>query len=432
MTSPNSAHTAANFTLAQDGLRDGDVITSPSLTNLVEAVHGNGIIRLQDSAYGMTSRNDTATNSPGHCTRSAESTFTVAGGVCVMDGVLYSFGGGPGSAQAMTIDNTLAYCDTTALTTGQEAVYVVYICASSNAAHTNARIRIAGGSPVATSGNVYPPIPEGYLINPNTVLGAVSEKNGHALVLATIRCQFSASGGNDKVNIIEVNDKRHFVSSSARYYTPLIRNNATTSASAVSVNRTNVSGVNTDSDLKDVFGAGDDESGDFGGTIGANRIDTSAMWVSHQRWDTPSATPPSASDPDYGLGVAGGIDGGGTNTPTDVLYFSGQANSDQSSAVGGSMFTTRLGTRGVDVGTWTKGSAGAVVWPITSYGDSVFIINVATAGSTLNLTPTGTFPEGHIIDVKLSGGAGALQFNGNAVSGYERWVYDGNGWHNLL
>ena len=96
------------------------------------------------------------------------------------------------------------------------------------------------------------------------------------------------------------------------------------------------------------------------------------------------------------------------------------------------MFTTRLGTRGVDVGTWTKGSAGTVVWPITSYGDSVFIINVATAGSTLNLTPTGTFPEGHIIDVKLSGGAGALQFNGNAVTGYKRWVYDGNGWHNLL
>ena len=62
-------------------------------------------------------------------------------------------------------------------------------------------------------------------------------------------------------------------------------------------------------------------------------------------------------DPDYGLGIAGGIDGGGTNTPTDVLYFSGQANSNQASAVGGSMFTTRLGARGVDVGTWTKGSA---------------------------------------------------------------------------
>jgi hypothetical protein len=431
MTSPNSAHTAANFTLAQDGLRDGDVITSPSLTNLIEAVHGNGIIRLQDSAYGMTSRNDTSTNSPGHCTRTAKSTFTVAGGLCVMDGVLYSFGGGPGATTTMTIDNTLAYADTTALASGQEAVYVVYICASSNSSHTNARVRIAGGSPVATSGNVYPPIPDGYLTNPNTVLGASSEKNGHALVLATIRCDYDSAGGNDNVDIIEVNDKRHFLSSSARYYTPLIRNNATTSANAVSVNRTNDSGVNNDTDLKDVFGASNDESGDFGGSISSKRIDTSAMWVSHQRWDTPAATPPSSSDADYGLGVAGGIDGGGTNTPTDVLYFSGQANSDQSSTAGGSMFTTRLTPRGVDVGTWTKGSSGSVDWPITSYGDSIFIINVATTGSTLNLKPTGTFPEGHLIDVKKSGGSGALQFNGNAVTGYEQWVYDGNGWHQL-
>jgi len=430
MTSPNSAHTAANLALAQDGLRDGDVITSPSLTNTIEAVHGNGIIRLQDSAYGMTSRNDTATNSPGHCTRTAESAFTVAGGVCVMDGVLYSFGGGPGATTTMTIDNTLAYADTTALTTGQEAVYVVYICASSNAAHTNARVRIAGGSPVATSGNVYPPIPDGYLTNPNTVLGAVSEKNGHALVLATIRCQFSASGGNDKVNIIEVNDKRHFVSSSARYYTPLIRNNATTSANAVSVNRTNDSGVNSDTDLKDVFGASNDESGDFGGTIGSNRIDTAAVWVSHQRWDTPTFIPPTSTEAHYGLGITGGVDSGGTNTPTDVLYLSGQANADQSSATGGSMYTVRLGSKGVDVGTWA--GVGSTDWPVTAYGDSVFIINVATPGATLNLVPTGAFPEGHIIDVKLSGGAGALQFNGNAVTGYERWVYDGNSWHNLL
>lgn len=430
MTSPNSAHTAANLALAQDGLRDGDVITSPSLTNVIEAVHGNGIIRLQDGAYGMTSRNDTATNSPGHCTRTGVNTFTVAGGLCVMDGVLYSFGGGPGSTQAMTIDNTLAYTNTTALLVGQEAVYVVYVCASSNAAHTNARLRIAGGSPVSSSGNVYPPIPDGFLTNPNTVLG-VGELNGHALVLATLRCQYNAGGGADSVDIIEVNDKRHFISSSARYYTPLVRNNATTTANANSINRTNDSGVNTDLDLKEVFGASNDESGDFGGTIGANRIDSSAVWVSHQRWDTPTTTPPISTDADYGLGISGGIDGGGTNTPTDVLYLSGQANADQSSAVGGSMYTVRLGSKGVDVATWTAG-AGTTNWPITSYGDSVFIINVANAGAVLNLVPSGTFPEGHIIDVKLSGGAGTLQFNGNGVATYERWVYDGNAWHQLL
>ena len=96
MTNPNSGHTAANIPSAQDGLRDGDVITSPSLTNFVEAVHGNGIIRLQDSAYDMTSRNEATTDSPGFITKTGPNTITVQGGYAVMDGVMYSFGGGPG------------------------------------------------------------------------------------------------------------------------------------------------------------------------------------------------------------------------------------------------------------------------------------------------------------------------------------------------
>jgi hypothetical protein len=50
----------------------------------------------------------------------------------------------------------------------------------------------------------------------------------------------------------------------------------------------------------------------------------------------------------------------------------------------------------------------------------------------LNLVPNGEFPEGHMIDVKLSGGAGALQFNGNGVATYEKWVYDGTSWYQLV
>ena len=49
MANPNSGHTAENITWGVDGLRDGDVITSPSLTNLVHGVHGDGILRLQDN-----------------------------------------------------------------------------------------------------------------------------------------------------------------------------------------------------------------------------------------------------------------------------------------------------------------------------------------------------------------------------------------------
>ena len=51
MPNPLSGHTAAQLTGAADGLRDGDVITSPSVTNALEAIHGNGILRLHDSTY---------------------------------------------------------------------------------------------------------------------------------------------------------------------------------------------------------------------------------------------------------------------------------------------------------------------------------------------------------------------------------------------
>ena len=54
MPNPLSGHTAAQLTGAADGLRDGDVITSPSVTNALEAIHGNGILRLHDSTYGST------------------------------------------------------------------------------------------------------------------------------------------------------------------------------------------------------------------------------------------------------------------------------------------------------------------------------------------------------------------------------------------
>lgn len=429
MTSPNSGHTAANQPSAQDGLRDGDVITSPTLTNFVEGVHGNGIIRIQDSAYDMAGRNLVTGDSPGFITRTGQNTITVQGGYAIMDGVMYSFGGGPGNDQALVLDASLAYCASTPLSGNEESLYVVYLCASSNASHTQARIRIAGGTPVSQVGNIYPPIPSAFLVNPNTVLGA-GEKNGHSVVLGILRCRHGGPAP-DMADIIEVNDKRVFISSSAKYFTPLNRNIGTpTPSDNKSIDRKNNSGVNTDAHLKTLF-ANTDEDGDFGGTHGANRIDVSGLWVSHQNYDTPAATIPSANDADYGLGVAGGKDTTG-KTPTDVLYFSGQSNADQTSDAGAAMYTTRLGSRGVDVGTWTKGSGGTVAWPITANGDSVFIINVATGGSTLNLVPTGAFPEGHMIDVKLSGGAGALQFNGNAVASYEKWVYGGSAWHQLI
>ena len=146
MVNPNSGHTNANITLGVDGLRDGDVITSPSFTNLVEGVHGNGILRLQDTSVEMASRNDPA-SSPGICGRVDANTVRVAGGFMVLDGVLYKFANGPGSYVDLDLDNSQNYCTSTVLASGQESLYVVYAIASSDSAHASARVRLQGGTP---------------------------------------------------------------------------------------------------------------------------------------------------------------------------------------------------------------------------------------------------------------------------------------------
>ena len=72
------------------GLRDGDGLTSPSLTNLYEGLHGNGIMRLGDGAKGDSLRNSIVANTPGFIQiGSAQGEVKVYGGYCVLDGVLY-------------------------------------------------------------------------------------------------------------------------------------------------------------------------------------------------------------------------------------------------------------------------------------------------------------------------------------------------------
>lgn len=50
---PISGHTAGT----NDGLRDGDHILSPSLTNIYEGLHGNGVLNAHDTAFGSGDRN---------------------------------------------------------------------------------------------------------------------------------------------------------------------------------------------------------------------------------------------------------------------------------------------------------------------------------------------------------------------------------------
>ena len=451
MVNPNSGHTAAGNTLGVDGLRDGDVITSPTFTNLVEGVHGNGIIRLQDTAYEMASRN-VVMSSPGNIVKASANTLTVSGGYAVLDGVLYSFAGGPGSTATVVLDNTLAYCTSTPLVTtpsAEESLYVIYVIGSSTSpSHGLTRIRVQGGTPTTSSSGVFPPVPSGFLTDPIT---GYSEVNGHAIVLAVVRCIYSGAGGADKCDIVEINDKRVYLNTSPDYITPITR--GTTGAAAHTVTRTYNTGINTDTQLKELYGAGHAESGDFGGAHGSDRIDVSALWVSHQNWkasiiDTSDPAVPAPSAPEYGLGVGGGYDTttatyADAQTPTDVLYYSGQGNAKQSLAAGGAMNTVRLGSKGVDVVTLT-GISGNKQWPVTSYGDQVFI-TTNNSGATNHMTyePVGEFPEGHMIWIRNAHGShNNVRFDVNSpMAGpvnevtdngkTSHYVFDGHTWYRL-
>ena len=78
---PLSGHTAANQAsmtgsgVFTDSLKDGQHITSPSLTNMLEGVHGNGIILEEDTAAGDAQRH-TPEDLPGVCEQ-VTNTYTV-------------------------------------------------------------------------------------------------------------------------------------------------------------------------------------------------------------------------------------------------------------------------------------------------------------------------------------------------------------------
>ena len=100
-----AGHTAAQNTLGQDGLRDGDSLSPTTLTNLIQGVQGNGILRYQDGAYDSTRNETNSGNQPGSMVRASASTLTVSGGFVVLDGALYEFGSGVGNTITLDLNS---------------------------------------------------------------------------------------------------------------------------------------------------------------------------------------------------------------------------------------------------------------------------------------------------------------------------------------
>ena len=425
-TNPLAGHTAAQNTDSGDnGLREGDSLSSPTLTNVLEGIHGNGIVRLQDGAYD-SSRNETNSgNQPGSMTKHSDVwKLNVQGGLAVLDGVLYEFGGGPGGTGSVVQLGT--HGTGSALSaTGEESMYVIYATPKDTDGHLH--VSAAGGSPVQTSTGIYPQLPDTHLITTATT-------NDKIVVLGTVRCSHTTTGGGSNahnVQIDELNDKRHFLSSAAKYMVPLTASGLDDGAGGAGTKhivRGADKGITTAAELRNMNGEMTSPvDGDFGNahTGGGGLIDVTAMWASHANNEAANLTAAmTASDAGYGHGPSRGRDRGGNST-RDILFYAGQDNA------GAGMPAIRLSGRGVDAPT---GAISAADWKITANGDSIFILQ---ANAAVVLTPVGEFPEGHIIEIRNIGSS-TIQFSTfsgakvAATTGYARYVWEGSAWVELF
>lgn len=178
-----------------DGLRDTDVLTSPSLTNWVETGMRNGVIPITQNRYDETDRNNPDS---GNCcvrpngTLGATSTFYVDAGVVQIDGMFFNVGSGTPIDITVNANYHASYhasAIANGINAGDEAILLVYVDP-----RMGTRIGLTYGSYVDTGTGLYPSSPSGHLVRQNTVL-------------AYLRIGKGASGPV----ILSVEDKRQFI-----------------------------------------------------------------------------------------------------------------------------------------------------------------------------------------------------------------------------
>ncbi len=256
---PISGHTAGT----NDGLRDGDHILSPSLTNIYEGLHGNGVLNAHDTAFGSGDRN-TPASLPGAVTGSNHQ-VTIKACSVILDGVPYAIDNGSGGDVTINLTSggdKLTGTSTTALTSGKECLFAI-IATSEGAKFVQSNV-------VTTGTGVYPSL-AGSIADSYLKMSSVgTAQNKQTLVLATVRATFngSAAGANDlALTLSEFNDKRVFIRPSPFYLSPV-----TTGAVA------STDHLNTHTALEQIHGGGSpSEHGDFG----ANGV----LWLSYNEDD---------------------------------------------------------------------------------------------------------------------------------------------------
>ena len=347
MTNPLSGHTTAKSPATSsggDGLRDGDGLTSASLTNPLEGLHGNGILRVEDGAYG-SSRNAVGAGTPGFITvGSSTDELTVSGGYAVIDGCVYQFANGVGGSHTFTVgtdtNRTGSLPSGLPFSEARDVWVVVYVCSD----NTEKQLKYEMGTPQITSTNT-PLLPSTYLDDTG------GSSNKQHTILAIVRYTMAAGQGavTASLGTPEIHDKRAFIRPTPMYL------NHMTMGTAGSTTDTNAIDGNNQKKLSSVFSG-----------VEAGGFDTSpfgAIWQSH--------------NPDG----------------HSMLYYSAQRSIASSPA----RHTHRLAPN--DVKVYSAGSGTAATATITctvadianiGEGDTIVIISADASPITVTLTMQGS------------------------------------------
>ena len=397
MTNPISGHTAGvGFSATSLGLRDGDGLTSASLTNIYEGLHGNGIIRLQAGAATDALRNSIITGTPGYVEvgPSGNSYVKVSGGYCVLDGVLYEFAGGDGAVEEFQIGVSSNYSGTlpTPPSNTSDVYVVIYLRGNSG---TEQHLMYEMGTPVQVTQGT-PLLPSTFLSKPSS--NADSNFNEQTTVLAILRYTMTASQASIQASLQAepvVNDRRTYVRAPPIYLTSLTK--------GTTGNVTDGNNVDSASILDNKFTS--PEVGDFNGsTFGA-------IWQTHNEGDNTDDTAAHA-----------------------MLLYAAPRNLHSTPAT----HTHRLGPDQMSA-ILTTGK--------TFLFDqaNIFLVNPNGGTADATLTPSGTFPPGHVIEIRNISTSGSYDVKFTAKTNnagaapvdvangkYAKFVYDGTDWHLLF
>lgn len=195
MAGLGEGHETANQSYQTDGLRDTDVLTSPTLTNFNERALMNGVIPVTVNDYHSSNSNRLSPTS-GNCavssTGSPVKSVVVAAGTVMLDGMFYEVSSSTIDISSNSNTGKFPYNGTalpTLTSTDHERIMLVYLDPT-----LAGFIGLIYGSEIDASGGAYPQSPTGHLAKHTTVLAS---------------CRLTKSGSN--VIISSVDDKRVFI-----------------------------------------------------------------------------------------------------------------------------------------------------------------------------------------------------------------------------